>query len=1001
MTPAYNLVTSTKTYDSTIGDVSTGVNYGPNPELGQAQSATIDPTGLNLTSGAAYEPYQAGSLMRQTSKTLPGGTTTNYTYYNATETRDNPCTPETEAYKQAGFIKQKTEADPDGAGSQTPRTSETIYDDSGRTVATRFNADPWSCATYDARGRVTQTVVPTISGRAGRTITSNYNYQGSPLKVQVIDSVAGTTLSEIDLLGRSVSSTDTFGNVSTATYDTQGRLASKSTPVGTESYTYDTYDRITEYKYNDIKYATITYDQYSRTQDITYNQAQGSTTTTGPGPNLVVNPSAETADPSDTSVPDRWYDGSWGTNTYSLTYPSDGHTGSRSVKTEVTSLTNGDAKWYFDPVNVSGNTNYTFTDWYKSNTAAQVVVQYTHQDGSRTYGWVGSTAAASTWTQASYSFTTPATAVKVSVFHLLDTVGWLQIDDADMHVTSQATTTPGNTMKLEQIKRDALQRNNGAVFRFSDGRAFDETVTRSQTGRTTAYTDVFGGSSAVSTYNYDKASRLTGANIDGNTYTYGYNAPNSCTGSYNPNANKNSNRTTFTANGVTTTYCYDQADRLISSSDTQLGTPTYDDHGNTASLSGNGQAINFTYDASDSNTAIEQGNYKVEYVKTVSGSVLRKKEYQSNALTKSYRYLAGGAVLQTCNLADDDDCVAVDKYLSLPGGVSLTLSPANPDTTKRTTYSLKNFHGDTAITVNQQGLPTSSVYLYEPFGQPSASTTFGTNSNPANATDNSMGWAADPTRKVAGAFSVPIIQMGARVYLPTMGRFLQVDPIEGGTPNPYVYAADPINLSDYSGLYACILQCTATVGYLQPAAQVAQVQPAATASSIARASGSSIRRSTARAPTVPSISVGPNPYGLVAGGISFSDDLAHGIQRQSSVYGTQLQQGSSVAGRNLQAVSQVARNPVIRVVGKVGGPLAIGVEAVGNYYEGDSIGRNALKTGFGAGLGAGTAFLGGLGCAATTIFAPVTCPVLVVGGGMAGSWVGNKIGEGLADLFGL
>lgn len=103
------------------------------------------------------------------------------------------------------------------------------------------------------------------------------------------------------------------------------------------------------------------------------------------------------------------------------------------------------------------------------------------------------------------------------------------------------------------------------------------------------------------------------------------------------------------------------------------------------------------------------------------------------------------------------------------------------------------------MTAGADGNPTSSVYLYEPFGQPSSSVTFGTNSNPANSTNQSMGWAANPTRKVEGLFTVAIIQMGARVYLPSLARFLQVDPVEGGTANGYVYVGDPINGNDYTG----------------------------------------------------------------------------------------------------------------------------------------------------------------------------------------------------------
>jgi RHS repeat-associated protein len=672
----YSLPTFTKSYDSTIGDVTNATNYGSNPELGLAQSSTVDPTGLNLTGSATYEAQgAAGSFLRQTAKYLPGAnpsvasTGTQYTYYTATDTRDNPCTTgTTEAYKQAGFIKSKTEADPDGAGSQVGRTTESIYDDAGRTVASRMNTDPWTCTGYDTRGRATQTVLPTINGRAGRTVTTTYNYQGSPFKTQTVDSVAGTTVSEIDLLGRAVSSTDQFGNVSTVSYDAVGRTSNKTTPLGTQTYTYDSLNRPTTYVIDGTTYATVTYDAYSRVQDITYDQAK---------------------------------------------------------------------------------------------------------DASN------------------------------------------------------------NKLKLEQIKRDALQRNTGAVFRFSNNQAYDETVTRTQSGMVSGYTDAYNGSSVANTYTYDKAGRLTQAVVDKNKYDYSYAAPSSsvCSqGNANLNAHKNTNRTSFTQTNTVTsqvitsaTYCYDYADRLIGSSDTQLGTPTYDDHGNTISLAGNGTPITFTYDASDNNVKVEQGNNKIEYVKTASGSILRKKEYQNGSLAKNYRYVVGGAILQSCSLTDDNSCTTTDTYLGLPGGVTLTLSPTNPDTSKQTVYSLKNFHGDAAITASATGTPTSSIFLYEPFGQASASQTFGTNSNPTNSTNESMGWAANPTRKVEGLFSLPIIQMGARVYLPTTGRFLQVDPVEGGTANNYVYPGDPVNSADYSGQFAWALAIYAVpgVGEVAAAATVA------------------------------------------------------------------------------------------------------------------------------------------------------------------------------------
>ena len=45
------------------------------------------------------------------------------------------------------------------------------------------------------------------------------------------------------------------------------------------------------------------------------------------------------------------------------------------------------------------------------------------------------------------------------------------------------------------------------------------------------------------------------------------------------------------------------------------------------------------------------------------------------------------------------------------------------------------------------------------------------------------------------------VQMGVRSYVPQLGRFLQVDPVAGGSANAYDYVnQDPLNNTDIGGL---------------------------------------------------------------------------------------------------------------------------------------------------------------------------------------------------------
>ncbi|HET8581462.1 MAG TPA: polysaccharide deacetylase family protein [Candidatus Paceibacterota bacterium] len=157
--------------------------------------------------------------------------------------------------------------------------------------------------------------------------------------------------------------------------------------------------------------------------------------------NLIGNASLETA--GSNGMPAGWHQGGYGSNTRTFAYPaSPAHDGSVAASVSITKYGSGDAKWYFDPVPVTGGATYQFSDWYVSTVPSEVDVQVTHTDGSITYLVLGAPAASATYAQFSASFTAPSDAASVTIFHVIDSVGTLTVDQYAL--TDAADDTPVN-----------------------------------------------------------------------------------------------------------------------------------------------------------------------------------------------------------------------------------------------------------------------------------------------------------------------------------------------------------------------------------------------------------------------------------------------------------------------------------------------------------------------------------------------------------------------------
>ncbi|HEX3394840.1 MAG TPA: RHS repeat-associated core domain-containing protein [Acidimicrobiales bacterium] len=354
------------------------------------------------------------------------------------------------------------------------------------------------------------------------------------------------------------------------------------------------------------------------------------------------------------------------------------------------------------------------------------------------------------------------------------------------------TSNAGNGTALV-IGRDANGRTTHLGWTGPGGPIVDDAVTRSQSAKVVDETvDGTDANAGGNNFAYDAVGRLTEAWVTAHHLTYAFAATGGC----GPMAvaGKDSNRTATTDNGgPATTYCYDNADRLISSTDAaNVGTPVYDPHGDGTRM-GN-QTLG--YDSSGRHVATNASvpvAFGVTYTQDAASRLIARTEGTS---TTRYGF-AGGTSTTRYGFAGSSDSpafamgadnVVTQRFIALAGGAMVT-KQASGDV-----WSYPNVHGDVVATANAAGAKQGATVSYDPFGQSVAV--------PDNAPSNlDYGWLGQPQRPTEHAGGSSLVEMGARPYSPATGRFLQRDPVEGGSASDYydyVYG-DPVNGSDLAG----------------------------------------------------------------------------------------------------------------------------------------------------------------------------------------------------------
>jgi RHS repeat-associated protein len=334
---------------------------------------------------------------------------------------------------------------------------------------------------------------------------------------------------------------------------------------------------------------------------------------------------------------------------------------------------------------------------------------------------------------------------------------------------------------------DAYGNPNQVTYTKTSGTIIDaDSVIRSLAGRESSETmSGASGSTLIVNYSYDGAGRLIGVqntngSTDDGTYSYANNVPgDQCA---DPNEGENTNRTSVTVPSGTTDNCYNGADQLVSS------------------ITGGVTDTNYAYNALGDQTEDNGTTYTWDasnrvLTSTTSGGVTTDNTYDavdrlvqsspSTGSTARYSYAgysdAPAAILNSSN-------AVIDQIVSLPGGVQVTIASAG------NTWSYSNLHGDITFTTAASGTVTDGPLTYDPWGnlnpgQSEPPNTTGVNSLGAYGTDGKL------TNTSTGT-----VLLGARLFNPSEGRFLSVDPITHGCANGYVYTfGDPLNSQDLSG----------------------------------------------------------------------------------------------------------------------------------------------------------------------------------------------------------
>ncbi len=228
---------------------------------------------------------------------------------------------------------------------------------------------------------------------------------------------------------------------------TSAFAASKTLVEHRERASEPNFERVAPIKSLTNTTTSATVNPSATTQATTFSAQTAQTTF---GPNLVQNPSLETASAT-AGIPANWRKGGYGNNTRTLTYPvaGTGGTGTKAVSVTVSNYVDGDAKWYPDEMSVTAGNTYEFSDQYKSTVTSIAEIRFTLSNGTFAYKTIATLAASTVFAGVTGQFVAPAGAVSATIFHLIKANGTLTTDDYSIREVTTSTPPPPSSNYIQ------------------------------------------------------------------------------------------------------------------------------------------------------------------------------------------------------------------------------------------------------------------------------------------------------------------------------------------------------------------------------------------------------------------------------------------------------------------------------------------------------------------------------------------------------------------------